>query len=236
MKFVTFSNLNSKLMENIDKYTDYCVVRDSYYDVDIYVKENATTFLVSDIVNESVYTIPKPLVNELENSLYDEEEILNLLTIIYRKYDEYGSFMKANKIKSKEEVNKNFKNFQVIIKILTELMKKFDYNRVSKLFNDKKPEEVVDLFYIYGPDMNELTTSISNLFDGKSEEELEKLFANKSKEEISAIIDPNHKICSNEIEETINNLVAEINEEYNNYSTDYHETDDDYGYQKRLIR
>ena len=137
------------------KYEDYAIIKDNYSDVDIYVKHNENTYLVIDSSNKEFYFMPKLLVSKLETGRCDTEDIINLLTKIYRAYEGYRSFLqtKIGKIintPSSIETKKSLMNEAAIESILSELLRIFNYDAISKVLEDKNDEEIVDLFYIDG--------------------------------------------------------------------------------------
>ena len=158
--------MESLILSNIDNalsnysYKDYLTIRDDD-DTILVIKQGRNDFLVEDASCDSKYFLPKATLNVLENNPnydYEEEEIFNLLVIIYRAYESYNAYIEETKATSldridevsKEEILMSEMDQDNIIDILSELMRYYDYERIARAIHSKTDKEIVELFYLSG--------------------------------------------------------------------------------------
>ena len=133
-----------------------CVDYMSFYDFDNYyieVKEAKSTvepyYLVVDPMVEENHRIVKETVDNFVNTcdFYSEEEIFQILLLIYRKYDAYNLTVELEKKSTSEEKRMGQKDQDNIYEVLSFLMERYSCDTLHSVLSELSDTELVKLFY-----------------------------------------------------------------------------------------
>lgn len=139
-------NLSTELVDYMNFY-DF----DNYY---IEVKKSVGTvepyFVVEDPILEENHKIVEETIDKFNNTsdFYSEEEIFQILLVVYRKYDAYNTTLELSKDKATtEERRMGEKDQEAIYDVLSFLMERYSCDTLHTILSELSDAEMVKLFY-----------------------------------------------------------------------------------------
>ena len=173
LQTVTAGNITSKL-----KYNEI----GSNTELGIVYKSNGDNYQIVSVDSDIKYTIVGDTVKQIvERTNYSEEEIMDLLFIVYNAYDNYKLYLEAQEkvIEEKKYLKKLQEN---MVDTISRLITKYNYQDVYGYLTEMSDFDLIKLFngqpasQEYSKLEEDLSSDINKSYNGEPEELVSRYF------------------------------------------------------------